>query len=154
MPDVHRKVKAVVVGFDHHFNYTKLAKAMNYLSNPACLFVATNTDTTYPDVHHILPGTGTVVAAIQAATHREPILIGKPSKLSFEAIRAIYPKIEPSKTLMVGDKMQTDIAFGLACGMRTLLVETGIHTEQDAKNFPSHERPLYVASSMADLHSL
>lgn len=147
-------MRAVIVGFDHHFNYTKLAKAKHYLSSqPECLFLAANMDSSYPDVHHILPGTGSIVSAIQVAAGREPKVIGKPNTLAFEAIRAIHPEIDARSTLMVGDKLQSDVAFGLACGMHTLLVETGIHQEADAYQHPIDEQPRFIAASVAELQS-
>lgn len=108
-------------------------------------------DSSYPDVHHILPGTGSIVSAIQVAAGKEPKVIGKPNTLAFEAIHAIHPEVDACATLMVGDKLQTDVAFGLACGMRTLLVESGVHSESEAKQLPLSDQPHFVATSIAEL---
>lgn len=142
---------AVVVGFDPHFNYLKIAKSMQYLANPNCQFLATNTDRTYPDTHHVLPAAGTMVTAIRAATGREPLVIGKPSRLAYDTIQFIDPEIPAERTLMVGDKIATDIAFGCNCGMKTLLVETGVDKEADLKDYGPDLQPNFVASSIADL---
>lgn len=108
-------------------------------------------DSSYPDVHHILPGTGSIVSAIQVAAGKDPKVIGKPNTLAFEAIHAIHPEVDACATLMVGDKLQTDVAFGLACGMRTLLVESGVHSESEAKQLPLSDQPHFVATSIAEL---
>ncbi|PJF19766.1 Translation initiation factor IF-2 [Paramicrosporidium saccamoebae] len=146
-----RNVGAVVVGFDAMFNYTKLAKAQHYLTDPNCLFLVTNTDNAFPDVKQILPGTGCIVAAVQTASKREPIVIGKPSPHAFAALQAVHPEIDPTRTLMVGDRIETDIFFGRECGMLTLLVESGINKESDLVNFPSDKAPDYIATDISAL---
>ena len=146
-----RQVTAVVVGFDHHFNYTKTAKAMHYLRNPQCLFLATNMDATFPDTHGPLPGTGSVVRSIEEACGRAAHVVGKPNPLVLEAIRSLKPSIDPKTTLMVGDRMDTDVAFGKACGIDTLLVESGVSLESEVVDLPLSLQPEYIASSIAIL---
>lgn len=141
----------MVVGFDEHFNYYKLAKAQHYLLNPACLFLATNTDHTYPDSDRTLPGTGCFVAALEACTGRAATIIGKPSRLAFEALQKAHPGIRAERTLMIGDKMQTDIVFGKQCNMRTILVESGVHKRDDLAAVPPYEHPDLVISSLGCL---
>ncbi|KAI9592208.1 4-nitrophenylphosphatase [Syncephalis fuscata] len=117
-------VGAVLVGFDMQINYRKLAKAYVYLkSNPDCLFLATNTDSTFPHLNGSFPGTGTMVAAIKESTGREPRVLGKPTQTMLDCIVAKY-HLDRSKTCMVGDRLNTDIQFGIQGGMSTLLVNT------------------------------
>ena len=143
------RAAAVVVGFDANFNYAKLAKAQHYLSLLDCLFVATNNDPPFPARDSgILPGCGCFVAAVETASGRKAQIISKPSPFAFTLVRALHPEIEPCRCLMVGDRLETDIAFGRACGMQTLLVETGIHTASDLPNFPDHLHPDFVADSV------
>ena len=139
------------MGFDQHFNYLKLAKARHYLTNPSCLFIATNTDSTFPDSKYTLPGAGSIVASLQYASQRDPIIIGKPSRFAFEALQQVHPEIKPNRTLMVGDKVLTDISFGLANGTKTLLVETGIDCEQDLIKYSESQHPHYIAASIKTL---
>jgi 4-nitrophenyl phosphatase len=76
------EVGAVIVGLDRKLNYKKLAMAQGYLlrSESPCLFIATNTDTSFPAPNRLAPGSGSIVAAISTASHREPVVLGKPNR--------------------------------------------------------------------------
>uniref|UniRef100_A0A7E5A179 4-nitrophenylphosphatase n=1 Tax=Panagrellus redivivus TaxID=6233 RepID=A0A7E5A179_PANRE len=122
-------VGAVVVGYDKHFNYHKLMKAANYINqNENCIFVATNTDETCPGPNPdtVIPDAGPLVTAVQVACGREPIIVGKPHTAAFEYIRRRWT-IDPAKTMMIGDRTNTDIKFGRDHGLRTMLVLSGCH---------------------------
>ena len=90
------------------------------------------------------------MAAVQACAGKHPAVIGKPSPIAFEALQT-DARIDPDRCLIVGDKLETDILFGRNCGLKTLLVETGIHSEKDALGSPPEKRPGYIASSVAVL---
>lgn len=80
-------IGAVLVGFDLHINYKKIAKAFHYLKyNDKCHFVATNNDLTYPNHGHLFPGTGALLSTISAPLQREPIICGKPTKTMLDCI--------------------------------------------------------------------
>ena len=98
-------IGAVVVGFDEYISYPKILKAANYIRNSDCLFLATNSDETFPmDKPMVVPGTGVVVAAIQTAcTPRKAQIFGKPFPHMFESISK-RTDIDPKRTLMVGDR--------------------------------------------------
>ncbi|XP_077995078.1 glycerol-3-phosphate phosphatase-like [Glandiceps talaboti] len=153
------EVKAVLVGFDVHISYHKLIKAATYLNNPACEFVATNEDLQYPyDSTVIFPGTGVLVHAVRSAAQREPVVLGKPHKYLFESITKSFQGIDPNRTVMIGDRLSTDILMGRNCGLKTLLVETGICTGEEAmenQQSNSIERqklvPDYYIRSLGDL---
>ncbi|XP_070560766.1 glycerol-3-phosphate phosphatase-like [Ptychodera flava] len=132
------EVKAVVMGFDEHLSYNKLVKAGTYLNDPNCIFVATNEDMRYPyQGKVIIPGTGVLVQAVRAAAGRDPVVLGKPNRYLFESIMETHQGINPQRTVMIGDRMSTDILMGKNCGLKTLLVETGINSGEEAKE---HQR--------------
>lgn len=120
---------AVVVGLDRAFTYHGLAVAQHHLLSGA-LFVATNTDATYPAEGHLLPGAGSVVAAVATVASREPVVIGKPALGMAEALR-LTSGVPFDQMLLVGDRLDTDIAFGERAGMHTALVLTGVHGRRD-----------------------
>ncbi|XP_075421806.1 glycerol-3-phosphate phosphatase [Ascaphus truei] len=149
------EVKAVVVGFDEHFSYMKLTRALRYLQDPACLFIATNTDTRLPlEGGRAIPGTGCLVRAVETAAHRKAQVIGKPSSFIYDCV-VKECGLEPSRTVMVGDRLDTDIQMGSTCGIRTLLTLTGFSTLEDAKSNQDNGSlslvPDYYVDSVADL---
>lgn len=149
-------VAAVVVGADFGFNYYKLARAANYLrQNPSCLFVATNPDPrALLCLDAIVPAAGSMVAAIAKAAGREPdIVCGKPSE-SLARHMLVSRGLDPATTCMVGDRTDTDIEFGRSAGMHTLFVESGTMTEKEACTAAPHQRPHFIAASIATLRDL
>nr|AKH39879.1 glycerol-3-phosphate phosphatase [synthetic construct] len=151
-------VKAVVVGFDEHFSYTKLNRAMQYLSNPACLLVGTNTDTRLPlEGGKAVPGTGCILKAVETAAQRQAQIVGKPNHFMFDCVAQQF-SLDRDRCLMVGDRLDTDIQLGFNCGMKTLLTLTGVSTVADAQanlESGSQERqgmvPDYYIDSIAEL---
>ncbi|KAH9046641.1 2-phosphoglycolate phosphatase [Lactarius hengduanensis] len=124
-PDL--SVGAVLIGLDTSINYTKLSRAFRYLhSNPECFFLATNEDSTFPSEKGLLPGAGAILAPLVTALgpNRPVTAIGKPSSLMLDAIKAKH-NFDPKRTIMVGDRLNTDIQFGKSGGLATLLVLTG-----------------------------
>ena len=136
-----RAVKAVVVGYDSEFDYAKLTMAADCLRGGVCAFIACSIGGTYPDNGRVLPGTGALVAAIAMASGRTPQVVGKPSANAFCVMQHRHPHLKSETTLMIGDSLSSDVAFGKACGLRTLLVETGIPEVADIQ-------PDFVASSI------
>lgn len=130
--EVDNDVKAVVVGYDINFNLYKVAYAFECIVRRNCLFIATNTDRLCPHYSELLPGGGTMVSAIQAETLKQPVICGKPSTFMWETIHKKH-NLDPSRTLMIGDNISTDITFGKNCGLSTLLVLSGYSTLKDAR---------------------
>eukprot|EP01111_Echinosteliopsis_oligospora_P012050 TRINITY_DN4098_c0_g1_i1.p1 TRINITY_DN4098_c0_g1~~TRINITY_DN4098_c0_g1_i1.p1 ORF type:complete len:251 (-),score=59.58 TRINITY_DN4098_c0_g1_i1:238-990(-) len=107
---IDKETKAVVVGLDRFFNYYKLTYAKLCLSEiEGCEYIATNTDSTLPGKNEVmLPGAGSIVNSITTAADRVPKIIGKPHKSMMDIlIRDL--KLDPSRTCMVGDRLETGI---------------------------------------------
>ncbi|KAI8070372.1 HAD-like domain-containing protein [Gongronella butleri] len=147
------QVGAVVVGLDTQVNYRKYAKAFTYLrNNKDCLFIATNEDTTFPIHGTIFPGAGSIQAPLVTALKRRPdVVLGKPAQNMMEAIFAQYPDFDKSRTCMVGDRLDTDIDFGLQAGLDTLCVLTGVTHEHELADEANTINPtFYEAFSLYD----
>ncbi|VDN27405.1 unnamed protein product [Dibothriocephalus latus] len=118
------RTQAVLSGYDPYFNYTKLMKAATLIGR-GCPFYATNEDSRLPASGYVLPGTGSLVAAVRVASGKEPVVLGKPHKPIFDYIVETR-NINPEQTIMVGDRLDTDIAFGNNFGLYTAAVMTGV----------------------------
>lgn len=118
-------VDAVIVGICRHFDYSLMESAMNAILGGA-EFVATNRDATYPlEGDRFQPGAGAVVAGIATCTGREPFVVGKPNPFLIETILQ-ETGVSASETLVVGDRLDTDIECGVRAGCDTFLVLTGV----------------------------
>jgi 4-nitrophenyl phosphatase len=137
----------VLVGLDTGFTYAKLKKALTLLLNGA-LFVATNTDPFLVTNERIVPGAGSIVAAVETGSGKNPIVIGKPSAFITNLI-AKQLQVQPSEILIVGDNLQTDILMGMKGGMQTALVLTGASKRSDIERLLIH--PDYIFESIADI---
>lgn len=156
---MRKNVRAVVVGFDDHFNYAKITKAVSYLSKPGTLFVATNMDANFPvtDCEYMLPGTGAFITAVSYAAERKPdVICGKPDSVMIDCVKAECD-FDPSKAIMVGDRLDTDILFGNKNGLKTLLVMSGVTNQKMLQELSQSNdseakkmMPKYYANSLAD----
>lgn len=146
------EVGCVLAGLDTHINYYKLAYAQAQLEDPETLFLATNIDSTYPSHGRLFPGAGTVIQAVATASRRQPSAsLGKPSDTMMDCIKARF-EFDPKRAIMVGDRLNTDMAFGRRGGLSTLLVLTGVDTE--AAIADSDVKPDFFASKLGDLYEL
>jgi 4-nitrophenyl phosphatase len=151
-------IGAIVVGLDTKITYTKVAYALLHLqNNPGCLFVATNPDNTFPGSGgRILPGGGTMVKMLEYCSQKTPIVVGKPSQWFLDQIISTY-NLDRTRTLMVGDKLSTDILFGNKGRIKTLLVFTGVTSpEYVATQEHEEERtyPTFITSALTDVMKL
>ena len=116
-------------------------------------FLATNRDLTYPNTGGIVPGGGCVVAALAAGAGKEPdVVAGKPSA-GLAALVRDATGLDPARTCMVGDRLDTDIQFGHTAGYAArLLVLTGVTSEADVAALREGEptTPTHVTASIAD----
>jgi len=137
----------VVLGETRTYSFERIAQAIRLVAAGA-RFIATNPDPTGPTPDGPLPATGSVAALISRATGVDPYFVGKPNPLMMRsALNAIDAHSET--TVMVGDRMDTDIVAGLEAGMETILVLTGSTRREEAERFPY--RPSRIVDSIADL---
>ncbi|MFI9383999.1 HAD-IIA family hydrolase [Kutzneria sp. NPDC052558] len=137
----------VVLGETRTYSFEAITKAIRLVDGGA-RFIATNPDESGPSREGLLPATGSVAALIARATGREPYYVGKPNPLMMRsALRAIGAHSE--STLMIGDRMDTDVRSGLEAGLQTILVLSGISGADTAERFPY--RPTLVIDSIAQL---
>jgi 4-nitrophenyl phosphatase len=140
-------VIAVVGGMDRGLSYAKVRRAMAHI-RAGVRFYGTNPDPTFPTPEGLVPGAGAVLAALRAAGGVEPIIIGKPASFMFDlcAERAELPMNE---LLVVGDRLETDIAGGQSVGARTALVLSGVSTREQAAQW--QPQPDLIAADLATL---
>lgn len=137
----------VVLGETRTYSFERITLAIRLIQAGA-RFIATNPDDTSPSPEGPLPATGSVAAMISRASGIKPYYVGKPNPLMMRsALRAIDAHSET--TVMIGDRMETDIVSGLEAGMRTVLVLTGSTNRATAETFPF--RPTRIVDSIADL---
>lgn len=147
-----KKIDFVVVGMDRHFRYHDLYTAQQAILKGA-LFIATNADPTYPVEGGVLPGAGTMVSAIRTASLTVPIVVGKPNTFILKEILR-EAATSPAEAILVGDRLETDISLGKRCGLRTVLVLTGITRSSDLKRIKKSEKPDYVIKDISGLLKL
>jgi NagD protein len=137
----------VVLGETRTYSFEAITRAIRLIESGA-RFIATNPDVSGPSQQGTLPATGSVAALITAATGRAPYYVGKPNPLM---MRSALNRIDAHSetTVMVGDRMDTDIVSGLEAGLRTILVTTGSTRPEQVETFPY--RPSRVVDSVADL---
>lgn len=122
---------AVIVGMDRGVTYEKLRRA-TLLIRAGVPFIGTNPDKTFPMPEGLVPGAGAILAAVEAATSVHPIIVGKPSP---EMYRVALERmgVSPDSTVVVGDRLETDIAGGQQLGCKTGLVLSGVTGLQAAR---------------------
>lgn len=129
--DASEPAEVVVAGVDFTLTYDKL-KYATLLIRRGARFVGTNGDVTYPAEEGQLPGAGAILAAIQAATGQEPLLIGKPKPFMFE-MAVDKMGSGPEQTATLGDRLETDILGGQLAGLRKILVTSGVDNEESIR---------------------
>ncbi|CUM67133.1 uncharacterized protein PRCAT00004823001 [Priceomyces carsonii] len=158
LTDLDENVGAVVAGLVFSLSYLKLSIALQYLlkDNKKLPFIATNIDSTFPMKGNLFIGAGSIIETVAYASGRQPDAIcGKPNQSMMNSIKADNPLLaeNPSRGLMVGDRLNTDIKFGKDGGLDTLLVLTGIETEESVLSQSASSAPTYYADSLGDLYS-
>jgi 4-nitrophenyl phosphatase len=119
----------VVVGLDRGLTYEKLATASLAVAQGAH-FVGSNPDRSFPTEAGLVPGAGALLAVVTATTGVSPTVIGKPQPLMFElAMEALG--VTPGETVMLGDRLDTDIEGAAGVGLQSIMVLTGVSTRAD-----------------------
>jgi NagD protein len=137
----------VVFGETRSYNFEKLEQAIRLVLKGAKL-VGTNPDLTGPTERGIVPSTRALIAPIELATNRQAYFIGKPNPLIMRhALKKIGCKRED--TVIIGDRMDTDIIAGIESEIETLLVLSGVTSPEDIKKFPY--KPDYILNGVADI---
>ena len=141
----------MIVAGDNELTYSKVAYATFLLhANRDIVFVSTNQDATFPSTKRVFPGSGSSVAALTTAVQRDPVNVGKPEPFLLELMSELH-HLQPERTLFVGDRLDTDIAFGKRAGFQTALVLTGVTHLEHLETLSESQRPDYVIESVAQL---
>jgi 4-nitrophenyl phosphatase len=143
----------VVVGMDREFNYEKLTCATDALTAGAEL-IATNRDATYPMPNgYLLPGGGTIVAALAEFWGRQPYVAGKPNPLGIHHMIKTAG-VNPGDVLLIGDRPSADMVTGRRAGVDTCLVLTGVTAPGEVPGLAGELKPDYVVENLIGLAAL
>ncbi len=126
---VEDKADIVLVGYDPKFTYAMMKRAV-YLISCGAEYIATNADQVIPGKRYFIPHTGAIAASITEASGKQPLFIGKPSCLMFDAAIQMLGCVK-NDIAMVGDRVDTDIEFAMNNGIPSYLVLTGVTKESD-----------------------
>ncbi len=138
----------VVVGKTKDFNFSMMKKAIE-LINKGSRFIATNPDILDPVENGFEPACGCILASIEKGAGLKPYIVGKPNALIMTIARKKLG-VHPEDTIMLGDRMDTDIIGGMEAGMQTCLVLSGVSSRESIKMFPY--KPDYIFDSVADIY--
>lgn len=138
---------AVLQGLSRELTWADLAEGCLAIRR-GVPWVASNVDTTLPTERGLLPGNGSLVAALRAATDREPVVAGKPAA---GVLRAAADRVGATRPLVIGDRLDTDIEGAVAAGMPALMVLTGVHDQTDLLAAEPHRRPTHLAHDLSAL---
>ena len=137
----------VVVGETRNYSYEMIEQACNFILEGA-RFIGTNPDTTGPKELGIAPAAGALTAPIEKATGVKPYFIGKPNPLMMRtALRKLGSHSE--NTVMIGDRMDTDVVAGIETGLETILVLSGVTERQSVNRYPY--QPSRICTSLKEV---
>lgn len=146
------QVAAVVQGYGSQVTVGELTEAV-YAVNAGAFWLATNDDSTLPTERGLAIGNGSLVAAVAHATGTQPLVVGKPHAPAYEvALRRLG--VPREQCLMIGDRLETDIAGAVAVGVPSALVLTGVSTRDEADAAGPDQRPDHVVETIPDLEHL
>jgi NagD protein len=141
------KPEYVVLGETHTYNITQITKAIRLIVDGA-RFIATNPDSSGPSERGIVPACGAMAALVEKASGKAPFFVGKPNPLMMRTALN-YLGVHSEDTIMVGDRMDTDIVAGVETGMETILVLSGVTSRDMIERYPY--RPTHILDSVADI---
>ncbi len=137
----------VVIGETYNYNLDAMCKAMRLVEKGARL-IGTNTDLTYPDETGNVPACRALVSPIELTTGAKAYYVGKPNPLMMRTALHIMD-VHSADTVMIGDRMDTDIIAGIETGLTSVLVLSGVSTTENIKVFPY--RPRFIIDSVGDI---
>lgn len=137
----------IVSGLDRQLTWDKLATATLNI-NAGAQFFATNSDTTLPTELGEVMGNGGILAALEAVTGIKPISIGKPAPILYQQALTLLGT-DKTNTIAIGDRLNTDILGAINAGMRSIMVLTGVSTEQDIAE--SDYKPTWVLENIEQI---
>ena len=148
--EIEDDIFGIVMGNDTELTFKKLDDVCRLLTEREMVYIATNPDWVCPTSYGYVPDCGAVVDMIKRATGKSPVFIGKPKP---EMLLLAMEKLGYSKdeTLMVGDRVYTDIASGYNAGVDTVLVLSGEGTVKDAES--SDTKPTYILENIRELYN-
>ena len=143
------EVAVALAGFDRQLNYQKLLDMCELLRRKSVAYLATNPDWVCPvEGGNFIPDCGAMCQMLEHAVHRLPRVIGKPEPLMVQYAMA-STGFSPAETLMIGDRLYTDIAAGNRAGVDSLCVLSGEATLQDVRESP--DQPTYLLTDVGVL---
>ena len=142
-------VLAVIGSLDRQLTFEKLRQATMIIRS-GVPFIGTNPDRTFPTPNGLIPGAGTILAAIEAATSVQPVIVGKPSPEMY-VVAIDRMNTLPEETLVVGDRLETDIIGAQQLGCLTALVLSGVTSREAAQVWSPP--PDYIAEDLTALLS-
>jgi NagD protein len=137
----------VVLGETNSIDFEQITKAIRLVGQGAH-FIATNPDPAGPGEGGMVPATGAMAALIERASGVSPFFIGKPNPLMMR-LALNHLGVHSEHTVMIGDRMDTDIVSGIESGMETILVLSGVTREEDVRRFPY--QPTRIAKTIGDV---
>jgi len=137
----------VVLGETHAYNLELITKAIRLIADGA-RFIGTNPDPSGPSEGGLAPACGAMAALVETASGATPFFVGKPNPLMMRTALN-YLDVHSEDTVMVGDRMDTDILAGVESGMETILVLTGVTRREDVSRYPY--QPTRIVKSVAEI---
>jgi len=137
----------VVLGETDSYNLALISKAIRLVAGGA-RFIATNPDPSGPSEEGLVPACGAMAALVEKASGVSPFFVGKPNPLMMRTALN-YLGVHSENTVMVGDRMDTDIVAGVQSGMETILVLTGVTRREDVDRYPY--QPTRIVESVAEI---
>jgi 5'-nucleotidase len=138
----------VVIGETAAYNFEHVTRAVRLILNGA-RFICTNQDANGPGEKGVVPATGALAALIETATGKQAFFVGKPNPLMMRSALN-YLDVHSEETMMIGDRMDTDIIAGVQSGMDTILVLSGVTRLEEVAGYPYV--PGHIVDSVADIY--
>lgn len=138
----------VVLGETLAYDFQKIKKAIRLIHDTGARFIATNPDASGPSEGGLVPACGAMASLIEKASGVSPFFVGKPNALMMRTALN-YLNVHSENTIMIGDRMDTDVVAGVTSGMETILVLSGSTKEADIDKYPY--LPTFIRKSVAEI---